>query len=108
MYGGGRPSQLVRYVYGTGTAAVTTAWRVVATACRTDSKSVEIFDSSGCELLLGIGPAGSEVDLIQVFPGGNGHIPLLLNQNMRLSVRVAANSTPTSAATGVFVMNLYI
>lgn len=66
-------------------------------------KEVEIFDSSGETLVLAIGGAGSEVNKVYVFPGGNGRIPLQIAAAARLSVKAVSNN----ASSGELTINFY-
>jgi hypothetical protein len=64
---------------------------------------VEIFDSSGETLVIATGGAGSEVDQVYVFPGGNGRIPLAIASGARVSIKaVSANATA-----GEIAINFY-
>lgn len=57
-------------------------------------KQLEIFDSSGQLLVLALGPATSEVDLLYITPGGNGLITQAIPVNTRISIKaVSANAT---------------
>lgn len=66
-------------------------------------KEIEIFDSSGETLVLAIGEAGSEVNKVYVFPGGNGRIPLQIAATARLSVKAVSNN----ATSGELIINFY-
>lgn len=48
---------------------------------------IEIFDSSGQTLNFATGGGGSEVDQLQVVPGGNGRVPLKINAGTRVSLK---------------------
>jgi hypothetical protein len=105
---GGRLVQEIRLNYAT-TNVATGAFTQVLTACRTDIKSVEIFDSGGGEMILAYGPASSEKTAMRVFPGGtSGPTTLLLNSGMRLALKCADSSTPATVSAGVFIMNLFV
>lgn len=98
----GAPIQIIRYDY---TVNVTTgAWVQLDSSLNGDVSYAEIFDSSGETLKLGIGPSGSEYDLIYIIPGGNGKIALKLCQGQRLSVRAVS----ATASSGELVLNLYV
>jgi hypothetical protein len=62
------------------TAAYTQLIASLASTCN----EVEIFDSSGETLFLATGGAGSEVDQVYIFPGGNGRIPLIIAASTRI------------------------
>lgn len=102
----GRLTQIIRNDYAS-TACNTTAWITLTTSLREDCRQVEIFDSSSSEFVLGYGVAGGEQTACRVLPGGNGNISLLLNKGMRIALK-CANTTISTASTGVFVMNCYV
>jgi hypothetical protein len=80
-------------------------WVELVAALESDVRALEIFDSSGEVMDIGMGPAGSEVVLFQVPRGGNTPqlVPQLLNAGMRLVVRAQAET----AAVGELLINLY-
>lgn len=91
-----------RKVYSYDTAATppgvnvtTAAWTELSAALADDINGLEVFDSSGSIMKLGYGPAGSEVDLCNIAPGGNDdRMSVILNKGMRVAVRaVDANAT---------------
>ena len=93
---------LCRNAYGT-TSVTTGVYVQLIASMPAAVKEVEIFDSSGETLVLAIGGAGSEVDKVYVFPGGNGRIPLQIAASARLSIKaVSANAT-----SGEFTANFY-
>lgn len=93
----------VRLVYSS-TNVTTTAWvELLASVGASSIKELEIFDSSGETLELGIGASGSEVSKSYVFPGGNGRIPLQIAALSRLSVKAVS----ATANSGELIINLY-
>jgi len=57
-------------------------------------KELQIFDSSGEDLVLALGASGSEVDKLYIFPGGNNNLSVNIPANSRISVRaVSANAS---------------
>ena len=99
---GNAPVQMIRNDYSS-TNVTTSAWVQLDSSLDQDVTELEIFDSSGSTLKLGIGAAGAEVDLIHIMPGGNGKIECLISKGVRLAVKaVSANAT-----TGELTMNLY-
>lgn len=93
----------IRLVYSS-TNVTTGAWvQLLASVGATAVKEIEIFDSSGETLELGVGAAGSEASKSYVFPGGNGRIPLQIVENSRLSIRAVS----ATANVGEIVINLY-
>ncbi len=104
----GRLAQSIRINYATTTCA-TGSFVSLTTACRTDCRVVEIFDTGGGEMILAYGAAGGEQTAMRTFPGGtSGPTPLLLNAGMRLALKVADSSTPATVSSGVFIMNMYV
>jgi len=97
------PVLKLRNVYSS-TNVLTSAWVQLDADIDSSIKELEIFDSSGETMKLGIGAAGSEVDLVQIPPGGNEHrVPAYLSEGIRLAIRaVSANAT-----VGEIVINGY-
>lgn len=83
------------------TPVTTGAWVQLAASVSATTE-MEIFDSSGQTMELGIGAAASETRLILVFPGGNGRVPVALNGE-RLSIRAVS----ATASVGEIDINLY-
>lgn len=93
----------IRLEYST-TNVTTTAWVELLLSVGSDNISeIEIFDSSGETLELGVGPSGSEVSQIYVVPGGNGRIPVSLSSLSRLSIKAVS----ATANSGEIIINLY-
>lgn len=104
----GRLVQTLRNNYAS-TAVTTASFVQILTACRTDVRMIEIFDSGGGEIVLGYGPAGAEQTAMVVPPGGtSGPTPIVLNAGMRLALKVMASSTPATVSSGVFLANLFL
>ena len=111
----GRLVQTIRLNYAsqnvsTGSyVAITATAFTTGTSLREDAGHVEIFDSSGGEMVLAYGAAGGEQTAYRVPPGGStGPIPMLLNKGMRLALKCADASTPATVSSGVFIMNLFV
>lgn len=90
------------------TAVGTGAWVEIEDSMPRNCNRVEIYDSGVAaavaqDMRLGYGPSGSEQDALRIVPGGNGFVPLLLNEGMRLVVR-AVSAQPTS---GTLILNFY-
>lgn len=97
------PKNKIRLEYST-TNVTTTAWVELLLSVGSDNISeIEIFDSSGETLELGVGPSGSEVSQIYVVPGGNGRIPVSLSSLSRLSIKAVS----ATANSGEIIINLY-
>lgn len=102
-YESGIPVQRIRNVYSS-TNVTTGAWVELDSALNQSCNVIEIFDSSGNTMELGIGPAGSESSIpMYIVPGGNGRIRYRLDKGARLAVK-AVNATSNS---GELVLNLY-
>jgi hypothetical protein len=56
---------------------------------------LEIFDSTGETMQLGLGAAGSEVNLFQILPGGNGDKTVRIESGQRLAI-TAVSANPTA------------
>lgn len=73
----------------------TGAWVQLVASTAREATAIEIFDSSGQTLKLGVGGSGSEVTLVTVFPGGNGFIPVDIPQGSRVSIRAITGTANT-------------
>lgn len=83
---------------------VTTAAYVQLVASLTSAtKEIEIFDSSGQTLVLAVGAAASEVDQINIFPGGNGRVKLAIPAASRISIKAVS----ATASVGEIDINFY-
>lgn len=97
--------QSIRNDYSS-TNVTTSAYVQLDSSLNQDTRSLEIFDSSGRTLVLARGASGSEVDLpFYIVPGGNANIVDvgLLPRGTRLSIK----AVDASATTGVLILNLY-
>lgn len=93
----------IRLAY-TSTNVTTGAWvELLASVGVTAVKEIEIFDSSGETLELGIGASGSEISKSYVFPGGNGRIPMQIAATSRLAIKAVS----ATANSGEIIINLY-
>ena len=86
-----------------GSSPVTTAayTQVVASVSQNTSK-IQIFDSSGETLILALGGAGFETDLMYIFPGGIEH-NVVIPIGQRLSIKAKSGN----ATSGYFAMNMW-
>lgn len=100
--GGSDAYGLFRNTY-TGTPVTTGAYLQVIASTTSVINAVEIFDSSGQTLALAFGGAGSEVNQIIIYPGGNGRVPLRIPSGTRVSV-IALSAT---ASSGELDINFY-
>lgn len=85
------------------TNVTTGAWVQLVASLASAVNMIEIFDSSGQTLELGIGAPASETRLILVFPGGNGQVPVSIGSGTRLSIRAVS----ATANAGELDINLY-
>lgn len=76
--------------------------QLIASTASTVNK-IEIFDSSGEALILAVGAAGSEVDQLYIFPGGNGPVDIAIPASSRISVKAKT----ATASSGFLAINLY-
>ena len=68
-----------------------------------DVSRLEIFDSSGEIIILAIGAIGSEVDTIDIQPGGNDEVKMDIAKGQRLSIK----SRTANATSGNLSINLF-
>lgn len=81
-------STIIRNVYST-TNVTTSAYVQLVASTSMDINRLHIFDSSGQDLVLAVGPAASEVDQIQIFPGGID-ADLFIPAGSRISVKAVS------------------
>lgn len=75
-------------------SVTTAAFTQLVASLTSAATEIEIFDSSGQTLALAFGAAASETIQINIFPGGNGRIPLSIPAGTRVSIKaVSANAT---------------
>lgn len=96
--------QVIRNDY-TGTNVTTSAYVTLDSALNQDTRSIEIFDSSGRTLVLAKGAAGSEIDLpFYIVPGGNANVVDV--GLIPLGTRLSIKAIDATASTGVLILNL--
>lgn len=87
-----------------GVTPVTSAtWVQLIASTTADISELEIFDSSGQVLEIGVGPALSEVSKNYIIPGGNGRITV----DIPAGSRVAIKAVTATANVGLSVINYY-
>jgi len=91
----------VRNVYSS-VNVTTGAWVQLIASTTGITKRLEIFDSSGQTLELGVGAPASEVAKTYIIPGGNGMTNLVIPAGSSLSVRAVSGT----ANTGELTINL--
>lgn len=100
----GRASANAPAINQYGSTNVTTAAYVQLVASTTSATNlIEIFDSSGQTMILGVGAAASEVVQLYIIPGGNGQVPL----SIPAGSRVAIKAQTATASSGYIVINFY-
>lgn len=92
----------VRNAYAS-TNVGTSAWVQLVAALSGSVTQVDIFDSSGQTLELGVGPSGSETVKGYVIPGGNGSTPISYSQGDRVSIKALSGT----ASIGEIDLNMF-
>lgn len=86
------------------TNVTTLAWtQLISTVGASIVREIEIFDSSGEILEIGLGASGSEVAQSYIVPGGNGRIPVVIPAGTRVAVRAVS----ATANIGYLTVNFY-
>lgn len=81
----------------------TSAWTQIASSLPQPITHLEIFDSSGQILQIGVGASGSESGIFYVMPGGNGPMDINIDSGTRLSIKAVS----ATANAGNLVINAY-
>lgn len=92
-----------RNVYSV-TNVTTGAWVQLIASTAAAATEIQLFDSSGQTLELGIGGSGSESRVLIISPGGNGAVPLAIPSGSRISVR-AISATASVGEIDVTLLN---
>lgn len=87
----------------TSTNVTTSAYVQLVASTTAATNMIEIFDSSGQSLILGVGPSGTEVVQLYTLPGGNGQVPLSIPAGSRVAVKALTGN----ATSGYLVINFY-
>jgi len=69
----------------------TGAWVELVSSLGAEVNLLDIFDSSGQTMELGVGAAASEARVAIIYPGGNGQLPLQIASGSRVSIRAVSN-----------------
>jgi hypothetical protein len=101
--GGGNSSLIVDGGSPSSITYDTSAWLQLFSSTSTNVNFIEIFDSTGEIARLATGAVSSEVQLLEISPGGNGHIPVRIDAGTRLVIRPTV--TPTNGS--VTIINFY-
>lgn len=98
-------TDIVTTVRRTYTVPVDTVnWTELIASTPADITAVEIFDSSGQTLELGVGPAAGEVRKFLVFPGGNGKVrPVEIPSGSRIAIRAISADADAGEFTANFM-----
>lgn len=80
----------------------TTTWQEIVAALAAAAVKLQIFDSSGELMELGIGAAAAETRKLLITPGGNGLIDVQIPAGTRLSVRAVS----AAASVGFLAINV--
>ena len=88
---------------GTPVTYSSAGWLQIFSSTAEQVNFIEIFDSTGDTARLGTGAVASEANLLQIVPGGNGHIPLRVDAGSRLVIRPIV----TPAAGSETTINFY-
>ncbi len=98
------PVHRIRYDYAVN--VTTGAWVQLDASLDAACSYIEIFDSSGQTMELGIGASGSESSLpFYIFPGGNA--PQLVACPLPAGCRLAVKAVSGNATTGELTINFY-
>ncbi len=83
----------VRNLY-TSQLVTTGSWVPLVASLSSHITEIEVFDSSGQTMELGLGASTAEVRLLLLPPGGNGKVPVAISSGARVSIRaVSGNAT---------------
>jgi hypothetical protein len=68
------------------------AWSEIVAVTAGKIRKLHIFDSSGEQVRLALGPAGTEGEIWRIEPGGPGAVELTIAAGSRLSIRAASGT----------------
>ena len=89
-------------IYSSSPVTTTTYVQLVASTTSA-TNMIEIFDSSGQSMIIGVGASGSEVVQLYTLPGGNGQVPLAIPAGSRVAIKALT----ASATAGYLTINFY-
>lgn len=89
--GPGLPVTQNRKDYSAG-SVTTAAWVQLIASTPNQTSFIQIFDSSGETMQLGVGAPGSEVVQMIIPPGGNDYTPLYIPFHARISIRAVSGN----------------
>jgi hypothetical protein len=85
------------------TNVTTSAYVQLVASTSSTVNMIEIFDSSGQSMIIGVGASGSEVIQLYTTPGGNGQVPLAIPSGSRVAIKALTGS----ATSGYITINFY-
>lgn len=86
------------------TNVTTAAWVTAVASTSQPCSAIEIFDSSGSMIQLGIGAAGSEVTKYTIPPGGS---VIFLPMEIAKGSRISLKALDADATTGRLIINFF-
>lgn len=87
----------------TSVSVTTAAYTQLVASTTSATTEVEVFDSSGQTLVFAVGAAASEVAKFNIFPGGNGRVPLAIPAGSRVAIKALS----ATASVGEINVNFY-
>ena len=101
--GGRSKSNAPVYNVYSSTNVTTSAYVQLVASTTSVTNMIEIFDSSGQSMIIGVGASGSEVVQLYTLPGGNGQVPLAIPAGSRVAIKALT----ASATSGYLTINFY-
>lgn len=101
------PTASIYHDYSTGNVT-TAAWSSFVTEAGSTTlnsfSKIEIFDSSGEVVMLGVGAVASEIVQMLIIPGGNG----MVEWSNSLALRISFKAKTTNITSGILIINFYL
>ena len=79
------------------------AWTQIIASTSARIRKLDIFDSSGSVVMVGVGGVGAEVEVLRITPGGNGAVELTIPIGSRVSIQ----SVTGTLSVGLLVINMF-
>ena len=79
------------------------AWTQIVASTVARIRKLDIFDSSGSVVMVGVGGVGAEVEVLRITPGGNGPVELTIPIGSRISIQ----SVSGTLSVGLLVINMF-
>lgn len=86
-----------------GTLATTSAWVEIEDSLPASVSRIQIYESSGQIVQMGIGPSGSETGIYYIMPNTVATIPFKLDEGMRLAIK----AVDADASVGDLIINFF-